>query len=84
MKIYTNPSKKDWEKLSKRPLLSSENITEKVEQILESVKKSGDKALRKYNQEDFEWSILENNIKTYEELMEIFPDATRKANPNFA
>ena len=28
--------------------------------------------------------VPENVIEAYEELMEIFPDATRKANPNFA
>ena len=45
MKHYSQPQQKDWEELVRRPELASEDLTLAVAEIIEAVKKSGDKAL---------------------------------------
>lgn len=46
MKIFTNPPKTDWASLCKRPAFPTEDLNEKVEDILRYVRMEGDKALR--------------------------------------
>ena len=46
MKIYKNPEVGDWENLSQRPSFKSEDLGEKVQGIINEVKKNGDQALR--------------------------------------
>jgi histidinol dehydrogenase len=48
MKIYSKPDKKQWLKLTQRPLINQEQLTETVISIISNVKQSGDKALIKY------------------------------------
>ena len=47
MKTIINPPYSDWEKLCKRPVLPDEDLDEKVESIMRSVKRGGDNALKK-------------------------------------
>ncbi len=46
MKNFTNPPKTDWASLCKRPTFPTEDLDEKVEQILRYVQLEGDKALK--------------------------------------
>lgn len=48
MKTYLYPNKKEWLKLSERPLINNEKLTEIVGNIIGDVKNEGDKALIKY------------------------------------
>ena len=49
MKIYKNPEVGDWENLSQRPSFKSEDLGEKVQGIINEVKKNGDQALRDFS-----------------------------------
>jgi histidinol dehydrogenase len=51
MKIYNKPSREKWFDLTKRPLIKSEDLTEKVQTILNEVKQNGDQALRKFTKQ---------------------------------
>ena len=51
MQIYKYPDSKEWSKLSKRPAIETGDLEKKVKNILEKVKKNGDKALKKYAKE---------------------------------
>lgn len=45
MKIYKYPARPEWEALTKRPVLTKENLEDVVQNILLEVKKNGDAAL---------------------------------------
>ena len=49
MKIYKNPAQEDWEALSQRPSFKSEDLGEKVQGIINEVKKKGNQALRDFS-----------------------------------
>jgi histidinol dehydrogenase len=46
--IYKYPAKEDWNELTRRPASDLSSVEKSVRKILESVKKQGDKAIRKY------------------------------------
>ncbi len=48
MKTYINPPFSDWGNLCKRPILSMEDLDEKVQNIIQEVRIDGDKALKKF------------------------------------
>lgn len=48
MKTYSNPAAQDWEVLSKRPTLKSEDLGQKVQAIIKKVQENGDQALRDF------------------------------------
>ncbi|MFA7116952.1 MAG: histidinol dehydrogenase [Bacteroidales bacterium] len=48
MKKYNKPNIKEWEELTKRPILDQEKLKKVVRSILNEVKLNGDKALIKY------------------------------------
>ncbi|MFV0529870.1 MAG: histidinol dehydrogenase [Flavobacteriales bacterium] len=48
MKTYYNPDKKQWAKLTQRPVINQEQLTQTVDAIINDVKQNGDKALIKY------------------------------------
>src|SRR5690554_242334 len=48
MKTYINPNKKEWNELSKRPIIDEEKLSEVVRSIIENVKINGDQALKEY------------------------------------
>lgn len=49
MQIILNPSRKQWDSLLARPVISQKDIFLQVEPILEEIKDNADKAVRKYN-----------------------------------
>ncbi len=51
MKLYKNPIRKDWEKLTRRPYYNFQELEKKVSKILSAVKKKGDTALLQFNRE---------------------------------
>jgi histidinol dehydrogenase len=48
MITYKNPTKKEWSKLTTRPLIQQEKLNEAVQSIMQDVKLNGDKAIFKY------------------------------------
>jgi histidinol dehydrogenase len=50
MKKYLNPNKKEWAKLTQRPLVEQKELFKLVHQIFAEIEKEGDKALVKYSQ----------------------------------
>lgn len=48
MKVYINPDKKDWDKITARPSIDVLSLQDKVSSILADVKKKGDEAVKKY------------------------------------
>ena len=48
MKIVKNPNKSEWKELLSRPALSVEGLYERVQAVLDTVRKGGDKALKDY------------------------------------
>lgn len=51
MKIYKYPQKNSWKELLTRPAMDFAALSEKIAPIFSEVKKNGDKALRKFNQQ---------------------------------
>jgi histidinol dehydrogenase len=51
MKIYQYPARKDWENIIKRPSLDAAALEQKVRQILDEVKTTGDAAVKKYTRQ---------------------------------
>ena len=50
MKTFTNPDRKDWQKILKRPLFSVSELYPTVQSVLNEIKTHGDEALRKFTQ----------------------------------
>ena len=48
MKIVKNPNKTEWKDLLSRPALSVEGLYERVQTVLDTVRKGGDQALKDY------------------------------------
>jgi len=48
MNIYQYPDKKDWAAITQRPSLDAASLEQKVKQILDEVKATGDAAVKKY------------------------------------
>lgn len=48
MKTYTNPAFSEWTSISQRPIMASENLEEKVRNIINEIKLNGDKALKDF------------------------------------
>lgn len=48
MKTYNKPNREQWAKLTKRPVINEEQLTETVSSIVNDVKQNGDNALIKY------------------------------------
>ena len=48
MQIIKYPKRGNWEKLAQRPVIDSSTLEKSVENILNKIKKQGDKALIKY------------------------------------
>ena len=51
IKVYSNPPRSDWDKLSKRPFAQDPSIERSVRKIIKRVKENGDKALKKFTRE---------------------------------
>lgn len=49
MKKYNNPNRQKWEKLTQRPTQNQEKLNSLVKEVFEKIRKSGDKAVRKYS-----------------------------------
>jgi histidinol dehydrogenase len=48
MKIIINPPVAEWESLCSRPLIDNARLEKDVREIMENVRRGGDKALREY------------------------------------
>ncbi|MEM6965850.1 MAG: histidinol dehydrogenase, partial [Bacteroidota bacterium] len=72
MKIFTNPNSQTWASILARPTLDVKNLNDVVSEILQKVKKEGDKALSFYNKK-FDGVALE----TVEVLDEEFEQAAQ-------
>ena len=69
MQIIRYPDRKEWESLLKRPAIDASGLEEKVEKILKSVRKKGDKALRKYTAK-FDGVEVDDMLVSHREIEE--------------
>jgi histidinol dehydrogenase len=81
MKTYFNPDKDQWSSLTQRPLINNEQLTQKVNAILEDVQQNGDEALRRYSRQfdDVELSNLLVTEKEIENSTARVPDNLKEA-----
>jgi histidinol dehydrogenase len=79
MKTYTYP--KEWLKLTQRPVEKQANITSLVDQVFKSVKKDGDKAVKKFSAQfdQVELKTLQVNTKTINQASIQISPALKKA-----
>lgn len=66
MKTYRNPSPTQWENLCQRPVFPSEDLENKVQNIINEVKTNGDDALRKFALEFDKISLKELKVNELE------------------
>jgi histidinol dehydrogenase len=81
MKLLVNPSSEKWQKHLARPAMQTQKINQIVKPIFEKVKKSGDKALKKFAKE-FDQVRLDSLLVSAEEIqaaIQLVPDDLRKA-----
>jgi histidinol dehydrogenase len=81
MKLLVNPSPEKWQKHLARPAMQTQKINQIVKPIFEKVKKSGDKALKKFAKE-FDQVRLVNFLVSAEEIqaaIQLVPDDLKKA-----
>lgn len=69
MKIYQYPQRKDWDGIIQRPALDAAALEQKVRQILDEVKATGDTAVKKYTQQ-FDGVALDELAVSEAELQE--------------
>lgn len=69
MKTYINPLKNIWSEILKRPLFDVSELYEKVQTILNDIKKDGDDALRKYTMQ-FDRFQLDSILVSENEILE--------------
>jgi histidinol dehydrogenase len=88
LQIIENPEKQQWAALLMRPVLQTENLDDTVQEILEGIKKGGDKALNSYSVQ-FEQSAISDRIVSDKEfeaadgkLKENLKTAIREAKKN--
>ncbi len=67
MKTYFNPDKNLWPQILQRPLLDVSGLYETVQSVLNEIKQSGDRTLRKFTQK-FDGVDLEEFLVSEEEL----------------
>jgi histidinol dehydrogenase len=81
MKLLINPSPEKWQKHLARPAMQTQKINQIVKPIFEKVKKSGDKALKKFARE-FDQVRLDSLLVSAEEIqtaIPLVPDNLKKA-----
>jgi histidinol dehydrogenase len=81
MKLLVNPSPEKWQKHLARPAMQTQKINQIVKPIFEKVKKSGDKALKKFAKE-FDQVRLDSLLVSAEEIqtaIQLVPDNLKKA-----
>lgn len=81
MKRYKNPISSVWNRLVKRPLIEDEEIRKVVSEILENIKKNGDKALFQYTSlfDDATLNTLEVSAKEIEQSVTQTPQPLKDA-----
>ena len=81
MKIYNYPSKIEWTEICRRPIMSRENLTATVQEIMDKVKLYGDKALFKYAKqfEQAELNELQVSEKEFEEAASLVSESLKEA-----
>jgi histidinol dehydrogenase len=81
MKLLVNPSPEKWQKHLARPAMQTQKINQIVKPIFEKVKKSGDKALKKFAKE-FDQVRLDSLLVSEEEIQAailLVPDDLKEA-----
>lgn len=88
IKIIKYPNKRDWQEITRRPVLENISLEKTVKKILEKIKTKGDKAVKKYTKE-FDGVKLkklivsEKEIKAAEKLLpEELKSAIQQARSN--
>lgn len=81
MKIYNYPSKIEWTEICRRPIMSRENLTATVQEIMDKVNLYGDKALFKYAKqfEQAELNELPVSEKEFEEAASMVSESLKEA-----
>ena len=69
MKTYINPQKNTWDELLKRPMLSGNELRDKVKVILSDIRDSGIDAIRKYT-EKFDGIFIHNITVSEHEIVD--------------
>lgn len=69
MKIYNQPARNEWESICTRPTFSLKQIESQVQNVLQSIKEDGDKAIQKFTKE-FDKIDLEDFRVSTEEIQE--------------
>lgn len=69
MELYISPARIEWESLLKRPVLEGNSVLKPVHKILDDVRRSGDKALKKYAKK-FGGTVLKNISIGEEEFLD--------------
>jgi len=67
MEVFKYPAREDWSKIFARPLFDHSSLFDTVNNILEDVKRNGDKAVASYS-EQFDKVVLENFAATPHEI----------------
>ena len=67
MKIYNNPLIQDWEKLSERKTIPTQDLNELIKTVFNDIQKNGDNAIQKYTQ-NFDDVQIENTVVTEIEI----------------
>lgn len=81
MQIINCPPREQWNKIISRPVLNTDNLFEKVEQILNEVRKRGDEAVRNYSKQFdlVELDELEVSETERKEAFHLVPEKLRNA-----
>lgn len=79
--VIRYPVTKDWQEISKRPVLETESLEKVVKKILEKVKTKGDKAIRKYTKEfdGVKLKTLQVSDKEIKAAGKLLPDELKEA-----
>ena len=81
MKIYNNPLIQDWEKLSERKTIPTQDLNELIKTVFNDIQKNGDNAIQKYTQ-NFDDVQIENTVVTeieIENAIKSVPDDLKNA-----
>ena len=88
MKIYQQPDRSDWVSILARPVFDSSDLEEKVGAILQTVRREGDAAVRRFTKQFDGADLAESRVGTAEidaavaNLDESLKDAIRQAKAN--
>ncbi len=77
MKTYINPQKKDWKRLTKRPIIKNKTLVKNVKKIIKEVKTEKDKSLIAFTRK-FDAIDLQKIIVSQKEIEEADKEVNKK------